>query len=93
MHKNNELSTAWNAFKSAIPKVRIRDAATTLGVSEVELVATECSNETVRLTGNWQLFIRELEQLYRVMALTSNEYAESEKKEYIKISDSTDLLV
>tara|TARA_B100000579_G_scaffold425929_1_gene432367 strand:+ start:1051 stop:2094 length:1044 start_codon:yes stop_codon:yes gene_type:complete len=80
MHKNNELSTAWNAFKSANPKVRIRDAATTLGVSEVELVATECSNETVRLTGNWQLLIRELVQLDRVMALTRNEYAVSEKK-------------
>ena len=40
------------------------------------MVATEYSNETVRLTGNWQLLIRELD---RVMALKCNEYAVSVK--------------
>ena len=59
MPNNKKLSTTWNAFKSANPKIRIRDAASTLGVSEVELVATECGNDTVRLTGNWQAVIRE----------------------------------
>ena len=80
MSKIRDLSTAWNAFKSANPKIRIRDAANTLGVSEVELVATDCGENTLRLTGNWQSFLMELEQLDRVMALTRNQYAVSEKK-------------
>ena len=75
MSKIRDLSTAWNTFKSANPKIRIRDAANTLGVSEVELVATGCGENTLRLTGNWQSFLMELEQLDRVMALTRNEYS------------------
>ena len=96
MPNNKKLSTTWNAFKSANPKIRIRDAASTLGVSEVELVATECGNDTVRLTGNWQAFIRELEHLDRIMALTRNEYAVSEKKgryQNIRFHGSTGLVL
>ena len=50
----------------------------------VELGATDCGENTLRLTRRWQSFLMELEQLDRVMALTRNEYAVSRKKRNIQ---------
>ncbi len=69
----------WNTFRRDNPKVRIRDAAEQLGVSEAELVATSCGENAVRLQAEWPQFIQRLEELGPVMALTRNAHAVHEK--------------
>ena len=69
----------WNTFRRDNPKVRIRDAAEQLGVSEAELVATSCGENAIRLQAEWPQFIERLESLGPVMALTRNAHAVHEK--------------
>ena len=69
----------WNTFRRDNPKVRIRDAAEQLGVSEAELVATSCGENAIRLQAEWPQFIQCLESLGPVMALTRNAHAVHEK--------------
>ena len=69
----------WNTFRRDNPKVRIRDAAEQLGVSEAELVATSCGEGAIRLQAEWSEFIQHLESLGPVMALTRNAHAVHEK--------------
>ena len=69
----------WKTFRRAHPGVRIRDAAERLGVSEAELVAASCGENAVRLEADWPQFVRRLEELGPVMALTRNAHAVHEK--------------
>ncbi len=48
-----DLKTRWSEQLRENPKLRIRDAATQLGVSEAELLATRCGSSVTRLEGNW----------------------------------------
>lgn len=75
---NETLSTRYKKFKEENPKVRIRDAARKLGVSEVELVALNDSNR--RLQPEFVALLNEIPALGRVMALTRNEHAVHERK-------------
>lgn len=75
-----DLKEQWERFRLDNPKVRIRDAARQLGVSEGELLATSCGDGVVRLAGDWGAMLRELHRLGHVMALTRNEYAVHERK-------------
>ena len=46
------LSEKWDRLKEDNPKMRAKQAADELGVSEVELIASKCDGETiVRLEG------------------------------------------
>ena len=74
-----DFKQVWDSFQRANPRVRIRDAAEQLGVSEAELVATSCGEGAVRLHAEWPQFIHRLEELGPVMALTRNEHAVHEK--------------
>ena len=69
----------WKTFRRANPGVRIRDAAEQLGVSEAELVASSCGETAIRLEADWPNFVRRLEELGPVMALTRNAHAVHEK--------------
>lgn len=62
----------WQQLKSE-RKVRQRDAARELGVSEGELVASLCSEAAVRLDAKFPELIAALESGGRTMALTRNE--------------------
>ncbi|MEO8205817.1 MAG: ChuX/HutX family heme-like substrate-binding protein [Chthoniobacterales bacterium] len=74
------LKDQWAALLSTEPKLRIRDAATKLGVTEVELLATRCGGEGVtRLEGNFNEFVKELPRLGEIMCLTRNEHAVHER--------------
>lgn len=77
--KNGELKQKWADFKAANPGVRIRNAATALGVSEAELVATECGDTVTRLNTDWRSILKDLEALGEVMALTRNDACVHEK--------------
>lgn len=74
------LSTRHDELKTEQPKLRARDAARSLGVSEAELVAARCGDGvTTRLRPAWDALIRDLESLGEVMGLTRNEHAVIEK--------------
>jgi putative hemin transport protein len=73
------LRQRWNELKNDHPRMRIRDAAAQLTVSEMELVATGCGEEATRLKGPWPTLMERLESLGEVMALTRNEQAVHEK--------------
>lgn len=78
--KGNDLKERWDKLKEEKPKLRTKNAADELGVSEAELVASICDGETVvRLNDNWKGIITEVETLGKVMALTRNESAVHEK--------------
>ncbi len=76
-----ELRQAWNNLREENPKIRIRNAAEELGVSEAELLATGCGETVTRLEVNdWSEFLKELESLGRVMGLTRNDQFVHERK-------------
>lgn len=73
-----DLKQKYDNYKIANPKTRIRDAATALGVSEAELVATNPQN--LLLNPAMQEILEEIPSLGRVMALTRNDHAVHERK-------------
>ncbi len=76
---SNALAARWQAFRRDNPKVRIRDEARALGVSELELVATGCGTTATRLSADWRHLVAELYRLGPVMALTRNDHVVHEK--------------
>lgn len=74
-----ELRERWHALREAEPKLRIRDAAAQLGVSEAQLLATGCGENVTRLEGDWNEMLGKLGILGRVMALSRNEHAVHER--------------
>ena len=69
----SQLKTAWEKLKSENPKLRIRNAASQLGVSEAELLATGIGENAVRLTNDFTEQVKRFPKLKKVMALTRNE--------------------
>ncbi|QYY34394.1 ChuX/HutX family heme-like substrate-binding protein [Ruficoccus sp. ZRK36] len=75
-----ELKARWDELLSANPKLRIRNAADELGVSEAELLATQCGGTVTRLAvSDWEPFMQAWKGLGRVMVLTRNENCVHEK--------------
>ncbi|WP_234734140.1 hemin-degrading factor [Tellurirhabdus bombi] len=82
-----DLKKQYEAFKAENPKVRIRDAAKQLGVSEAELVATGIGETATKLEGDFKELLKEVPTLGYVMALTRNESVVHERKgEYLNVS-------
>lgn len=73
------LKAQWHTFKQENPKVRIRDAAKSLHVSEAQLLATDLGPSVIRLRPDWYDILMDLEALGEVMALTRNELFVHEK--------------
>ncbi|MCS4433964.1 hemin-degrading factor [Aquiflexum gelatinilyticum] len=67
------LKEAWEDLKKNQPHLRIRDAASQLGVSEAELLASTIGPDTVRLKSDWTELILACKGLGKVMSLTRNE--------------------
>jgi putative hemin transport protein len=70
----------WNVLKEQQPKLRIRDAAKHLGVTEAELVNTGINNTVVKLNDDFKELLKEVVNLGHVMALTRNDYCVHERK-------------
>ncbi|GAB3319240.1 hemin-degrading factor [Larkinella ripae] len=82
-----DLKKQYAAFKAENSKVRIRDAAKQLGVSEAELVATGVGETATQLDGDFRELLKEVPTLGFVMALTRNESVVHERKgEYKDVS-------
>ncbi|MCV9961461.1 hemin-degrading factor [Pararhizobium sp. BT-229] len=67
------------AYRAANPKLRERDIAAQLGISEAALVAAECGLTAIRIDGDANRFLERAAELDEVMALTRNESAVHEK--------------
>ncbi|WP_309382410.1 hemin-degrading factor [Cerasicoccus frondis] len=77
----SSLADRYAALKEADPKLRMRDCADRLGVTEGELVAADCGCQSIRLkVESWIGIIEELKALGRVMVLTRNEHCVHERK-------------
>jgi putative hemin transport protein len=72
------LRAAWQGLR-AERKIRQRDAADLLEVSEAELLATGVGNGVTRLGGDLRTVLKRVPELGRVMALTRNESCVHEK--------------
>ncbi len=78
--KFNELKFKWKKFQQDSPKVRIRDAAYQMKVSEAELLSTEV-NEGVSFLfiPNLEIFIKEILNVDKIMLLIRSDYVVHEK--------------
>lgn len=68
-----------DALQAAEPRLRIRDRAMRLGVSEAELVAAQCGVHAQRLDAPVRELLRALGGLGRVMALSRNDWCVHER--------------
>src|SRR5690554_2814479 len=80
MNTTLSLKEQWNQLKKDQPRLRIRNAADALGVSEVELLATRIGEGVTRLNPDFKDILLEIESLGKVMALTRNEECVHERK-------------
>ena len=76
---NADLAARWSRLRGEQPTLRIRDAATTLGVSEAELVALGVGTTATALAADWRSILSEMPQVGRVMCLTRNEHCVHER--------------
>ncbi len=74
------LKQEWQNLLAQEPKIRIRNAAEKLGVSEVELLATQCGENVIRLEPKFSAILAKIESLGKVMALTRNNDVVHERK-------------
>lgn len=70
-----QLKQQWEALIEKNPKLRIREAAEDLGMSEAELLATDCGSAVTRLEGKFEYIVKEIKYLRQVMTITRNQYA------------------
>lgn len=85
LHADNAISTsplflAWQQLLQQQPRLRTRDVAEQLAVSEAELIASRLGLDTLRLRPHWTELLPALESLGRVMVLTRNEHCVHERK-------------
>ena len=76
---NGDLAARWTRLRDERPMLRIRDAATTLGVSEAELVALGVGRTATPLTADWRAILNEMPSAGRVMCLTRNDHCVHER--------------
>lgn len=77
---DSPLRDAWDALRSAQPRIRPREAALALGVSEAELMATMCGDGARRLSPPWAAIVEALASLGRVVAQTRTARAVLEQR-------------
>jgi putative hemin transport protein len=76
----SELAIKWDDLKLSQPKMRIRNAATELGVSEAELIATQVGSTVTRLRPEFHRILADVVELGKVMALNRNDDVVHERK-------------
>lgn len=68
----DDIALAWKNIEERKPGIRIREAATSLALSEAQLLATKVGSGVTRLEPRWDEFLKRLPQLGRIMSLTRN---------------------
>ncbi len=79
MQHGHDLYLAMQVLRSEQPRLRARDVAAQLSVSEGELMACRVGEDVVQLRSEWKALLPELLTLGEVMALTRNEYCVHER--------------
>jgi putative hemin transport protein len=74
------LSESWLSFRKAYPKIRIRDAAVTMGTTEAEILASFAGSRIIRLNDQFTELWKRMPELGYVMVLTRNESCVHERK-------------
>lgn len=74
------LKDRWNKLKEENPRLRIRNAAQELNVSEMELLATTIGSSATLLNSDMKTLLSEIEPFGKVMALTRNNECVHERK-------------
>lgn len=72
--ETNNLALQWSNYQQQHPKIRIREAAVNLGISEAELVAVRCGNENIRLRTEFGDILKALKKLGKLLAVTRNDF-------------------
>ncbi|MHC5201072.1 hemin-degrading factor [Myroides sp. LJL119] len=83
------LKQNWEELKKENPHIRIRNAAQTLGVSEMELLATQVGETVTTLSPDFKEILSQVESLGKVMALTRNDQCVHERKGVYENPDFT----
>ena len=79
LHSNDRLRARHAQLQAQEPKLRIRERAQRLGVTEAELVAADCGVASTALAGSAQEIFSGLGALGTVMALSRNDWAVHER--------------
>ena len=74
-----DLANRWSRLRLERPAIRIRDAAVSLGVSELELVALGTGLSATPLATDWRSLLSNIPAVGRVMCLTRNEHCVHER--------------
>jgi putative hemin transport protein len=80
----NDLYLAWQVLRREQPRLRTRDAAELLAVSEAQLTASRLGVDALRLRPDWAALLPALGELGYIMALTRNEHCVHERKGYYR---------
>ncbi len=68
------------SLKQKEPRLRNRQLADRLKISEAELLTLSLGDKVVRLSGDWKSLLTDLKEVGYVMALTRNDYCVHERK-------------
>lgn len=77
---NLPLRTRRDQLKAAEPRLRARDLAQRLGVSELELMSLDLGPDLIRLEGDFRDVLKDVHRMGYVMALTRNDHVVHERK-------------
>ena len=80
MKSIESIKSQLDTLKKEEPKLRNRDLANRLGISELELLTLSLGDNVTLLTGDWKNLIKNLKNMGYVMALTRNENCVHERK-------------
>lgn len=80
MKNIDELKQRVQTLKEAEPKLRARDLADKLNISEAELTSLDVGQNVTRLIGDWKSLLMGMKSMGYVMALTRNESCVHERK-------------
>ena len=74
------MKSEWKLFQSKNKKIRIRDAADQIGVSEAQLLSTEIGGDTLYLSINdFSFFLKEVFSIDKLMLLIRSDIVVHEK--------------
>lgn len=94
--ENSELYPQYKRLVAANPKLRRRDQAKELEVSEAALIDQQCGVQSVRLNQQFGDLINQLPELGYIMTLTRNEHCVHERKgiyENVRINGPMGLVI
>lgn len=77
---SSSLAERWAALRQEQPRLRIRDAASQLGVTEVELLQTRVGDGVQRLTDDVRSLLNGLSAVGHTMCLTRNDWCVHERR-------------